>query len=69
VIEKWREKSATDVAILVNSCIEHRAAIFPVPGGIIRTTAEERDTKWRPADYHQSSLLLVVNTDLYHGLI
>jgi hypothetical protein len=57
VLEKGRQKTAANVAILVYRRIQHGAAILPVPDGIVGPASKEGDTKWRPADNHQSSLL------------
>jgi hypothetical protein len=57
MFEKWRQIPAADIAIFIDSRIQYHPAVFRVPDGIIRTTAEERDTKWRSANNHQLSLL------------
>jgi hypothetical protein len=58
MLEKWRQKPATDITIFIDRCIKHHPAIFPIPDRIICTTPEERDTKWCSADNHQLSLFL-----------
>jgi len=58
MFEKRRQNPAADVAIFIDGCIQHNSAIFFVPGRIIRTAPEERNTKWRSTDNHQLFSLL-----------
>jgi hypothetical protein len=53
VVEKWRQETTANIAIFVNRRIQHGTTVFPVPGRIIRSPAEKRDTEWRSADNHQ----------------
>jgi hypothetical protein len=57
MFEKWRQIPTADIAIFIDGSVQHYSAIVPVPSGIIRTTPEERDTKWRSANNHQISFL------------
>jgi hypothetical protein len=57
MFKKWGQIPTAYIAIFIDGSIQHYSAIVPVPGGIIRTTPEERDTKWRSANYHQISFL------------
>jgi hypothetical protein len=52
MLEKRREITTTDVAILVDSGREYHATVFAKPGGIVRTSPEEGNPEWRPAYYH-----------------
>jgi len=57
VFEKRRQKPAANITIFIDGRIQRYPTIFPVPDRVIRTTSEERDTKWRSANNHQLSLL------------
>src|SRR4029077_15957225 len=56
VLEKGRQITAAKIAIFVNCRRQHRSTIGAIPCRVVGSPAEKRNTKWRPANDHGSTL-------------
>ena len=65
--KKRRQATHADVAIFVDGAADDRAAVLPEPARIIRSTAEEGDTKWCTADDHGGVLIAAGRCRREHG--
>jgi hypothetical protein len=61
VLEKGRQTPATDIAVLVDGCVQHSAAIILIPHRVIRPSPKERYSKRRSTDDHAVSLLITTD--------
>ena len=52
VLEERRQMTAGEITVFVDGGRQHRAAMFPIPRGIIGAAAEERDAKGSSANNH-----------------
>src|SRR5664280_236618 len=52
MLEKWRQRTEGDVAVLIYGAADDGAAVFPIPARIVRAPAEKRDTKRGAAHDH-----------------
>src|SRR5215831_10458259 len=57
--EKRRKAPNAEVAVFVDRRAQHGAAMLPIPGRIIRAPAEQRNSKWSPADNHPGAFSAV----------
>jgi hypothetical protein len=52
VFKKWRQVTASQVAVFINACRQYRPAMPPIPSGIVRAAAEKRNAKRSATDDH-----------------
>jgi hypothetical protein len=52
MLKERRQIPAADVTVFIDGSGQNTAAVFQIPGRIIRAPSEKRDPKRRPADDH-----------------
>src|ERR1039457_7216581 len=52
MLEKWRQRTEGDIAVLIYSAADDGAAVFPIPARVVRASTEKRDSKRGAAHDH-----------------